>query len=41
MAALPPVLAVPGLNDWLGVNRTDDEPDEYEALCQQLSKETT
>jgi hypothetical protein len=50
MAALPPVLAVPGLNDWLGVARPAVDPDfqasidggfteSFEDYCNRISKE--
>jgi hypothetical protein len=39
LAALPPVVVVPGIAAWLGQPTANDEPDEYEALCQQLSQE--
>jgi hypothetical protein len=38
LTALPPVVVVPGIAAWLGIARPDDEPDEYEALCRQLSE---
>ena len=38
MAALPPVLVVPGLAVWLGIRRPADEPDDYDTYLQQLSQ---
>ncbi|MCX5522647.1 hypothetical protein OG342_07180 [Streptomyces bobili] len=38
MAALPPVLVVPGIAAWLGRPTATDEPDEYETFLNQLSE---
>jgi len=38
MAALPPVVVVPGIAAWLGYPPADDEPDEYEQILARLAK---
>jgi hypothetical protein len=40
LAALPPVVVVPGLARWLGIPEPADEPDDsYEAFLDRISQE--
>ncbi len=39
LAALPPVVVVPGIAHWLGLQPTDDEPDDYDTYLTRISQE--
>ncbi len=39
LAALPPVVVVPGIAAWLGVDQPADEPDDYDTYLNQLSQD--